>query len=152
MAISRRADRALLIIVAVVVFAVFQWPKYSAQLFGTEPSRDDVFRRLSRYSSERNKTLPVMVDSETELTGISVNYPNSVIYKQRLVNAIAGEQADLPTRIVEEIGPRVRTQLCSTPDSLELFKKSGASFRYVYYDRHLTYLAEVEVSPRDCGL
>ena len=152
LALSRRADRALLITVALVVFAVLGWPKYSGLLFGTRGSTDDVFGRLSRYSNERNKTLPMMVDRDTELTGIGVDHPATVIYKHRLVNETAGATTDLPQTIVEYMRPRVRTQLCSTPDSLELFKKYGTTFRYSYYDRDLTYLASVEVTPRDCGL
>jgi hypothetical protein len=65
-------------------------PKHSELLSRDTISTDDAFRQLSRYASERNKTLPMMVDSATELTGIAVERPATVIYLNRLVNETAG--------------------------------------------------------------
>jgi hypothetical protein len=100
-----------------------------------------------KESSELNKTLPIMIDEETQLDGtFFIN--NTFVYKNTLVNYNKDE-------ITEEYLKNGMTELitnfiCTTPE-MKGFTDNGVSVGYRYYGNKGSYITEIKVSPDQCG-
>jgi hypothetical protein len=103
---------------------------------------------LAKASTEINRRLPIMVDSETQL--VSTTAMNRVLqYNYHLVNVIV--TPDQATTLLNYERPRIRNFACSTPATRNTFLKRGITLRYAYTDRNGYDLFTIEVTPQNCG-
>ena len=126
---------------AIVVFRI--WP---GVLTGFEDPRS--VERLRRVAGELNRSLPAMLDRETELFSTE-GAPAMLIYHYRLVGFSA---ADVNA---EQFAGAAKQQVvqgtCAHPATREDFLSKGVTLRYSYYDKDKQHIATVDVTPADCG-
>lgn len=102
---------------------------------------------LSKLASDLNKTLPMMVDKETEwLSAIGVQ--NVFIYNYRMVNHSV-ENID-PQKFNELIRPNIINAACTTPETKQQFLTKGVTLRYTYADKDRRHITSIDVTPTDC--
>jgi hypothetical protein len=104
--------------------------------------------RLNKVAAELNRSVPVMIDPETELMPTE-GVEGMLIYNYRLVSYSAA-QLD-PTRFAARAKQRVVQGACNTPETRDDFLKKGVTLRYSYYDKEKKPIATVDVTPADCG-
>ena len=102
---------------------------------------------LARVADEVNKTLPRMLDQETEMS-TTMALPGVFVYKYRLVN-YSVEQLE-PAKLVAKLRPAVINTACTSPPTRDGFLKRGVAVRYTYEDRDRKYIAKIDVSAADC--
>jgi hypothetical protein len=104
--------------------------------------------RLSRIAAELNRSVPFMIDKETELTVVE-GYEAMLIYKYRLV-PYSVRQLD-HERFAAGAKQRVTQGACSEPVMRDDYLKKGVTLRYSYFDKDNQHIATVDVTPADCG-
>ncbi len=104
--------------------------------------------RLSRIAAEINRSVPVMIDQETELT-IVEGYEGMLIYKYRLV-PYSVRQLD-HEKLAAGAKQRVTQAACNQPEMRDDYLKKGVTLRYSYFDKDQQHIATVDVTPADCG-
>ena len=104
--------------------------------------------RLSRVAAELNRSVPVMIDAETELLP-AAGAPGMLIYNYRLVSYSAA-QIDA-AKFAAGAKQRVTQGACNAPETRDDFLKKGVTLRYSYYDKDKRHIATVDVTPTDCG-
>jgi hypothetical protein len=102
---------------------------------------------LSKLASDMNKTLPMMIDKDTELVA-TVGLPDMFVYNYRLVNH-AAQDLD-PKKINELMKPGIINSACTTPETREQFLQKGLSLRYSYADKDRQHVTSIDVTPQDC--
>jgi hypothetical protein len=102
---------------------------------------------LMNIASRINKTLPMMIDSETELTGTTA-LEGEFIYNGRLVNLAIGEMdvADFMAKAKQ----KMTNGACTTPATRE-YLKDGVTLRHTYSDKAFVHIGEFKVHPSSCG-
>lgn len=126
-----------------------------AGVFGREVARSVSDRKpdpksvefLTKVAGEINKTMPMMVDSDTELVNASAA-PATVIYNYRLVN-LAGD--DVSADQIMTLQPSVTNAACSRPETRDGFLKKGVSVSYSYSGSDGKFIAAFTVKPGDCA-
>jgi len=103
---------------------------------------------LSKVADDINRSLPVMIDKETELLP-TVGAEGMLIYNYRLVN-FAVSQLD-PKKFAAAAKQQVTHGACNTPETRDGYLKKGVTLRYSYYDKDKQHIATVDVMPSDCG-
>ena len=103
---------------------------------------------LNRVAAEINRSVPVMIDQETELLPV-VGAPGMLIYNYRLVSYSA-KQLDA-VRFAAGAKQRVTEGACNRPETRDAFLEKGVTLRYAYYDKDKQPIAAVDVTPADCG-
>lgn len=103
--------------------------------------------RLSRIAAELNRSVPVMIDAETELMPLQ-SAPGLLIYSYRLVNYSLA-QID-PAKFAAGARERVKQGACTTAETRADFLDKGVTLRYAYYDKEKRHIATVDVTPSDC--
>jgi hypothetical protein len=103
---------------------------------------------LSRIAAEINRSVPVMIDKETELLP-SEGAPGMLIYNYRLVSYAAG-QVDAK-KFAAGAKEKVTQGACARPETRDEFLKKGVTLRYSYFDKDKQHIATVDVTPADCG-
>jgi len=104
--------------------------------------------RLSKIAAELNRSVPVMIDKETELTLVE-GHEAMLIYKYRLV-LYSVRQLD-HERFAAGVKQRVTQGACNQPEMREDYLKKGVTLRYSYFDKDKQHIATVDVAPADCG-
>ena len=104
--------------------------------------------RLSRIAAELNRSVPVMIDHETELMPVQ-STEGVLIYNYRLVNYSVA-QIDR-ARFATGIKQRLRQNACNTAETRDDFLNRGVTLRYTYYDKDKQHIATVDVAPADCA-
>jgi hypothetical protein len=104
--------------------------------------------RLSRIAAELNRSVPVMIDKETELTLVE-GHEAMLIYKYRLV-LYSVRQLD-HERFAAGVKQRVTQGACNQPEMRGDYLKKGVTLRYSYFDKDKQHIATVDVTPADCG-
>jgi len=104
--------------------------------------------RLSKIAAELNRSVPVMIDKETELTVVEA-HEAMLIYKYRVV-LYSVNQLD-HQKFAGGAKQRVTQGACNQPEMLEDFLKKGVTLRYSYFDKDKQHIATVDVTPADCG-
>lgn len=145
----RRMKKAAVILVAILAAA-------GAYFLAREGTRallqrnEDVTsqRALSQMASELNKTLPMMVDKETELIS-AVGLEGVIAYNYRLVNISADNIR--PDEFVNAIRPHVTNAVYTDPQTRHTFLRKGVTMRYSYADKDRRHIARFDVRPADCG-
>lgn len=99
-----------------------------------------------KESSDLNKTLPIMIDEETQLDG-TVFINNKFIYKNTLINYSKNEISE--DYLKEGMSQLIINFVCTTPE-MKGFTDNGVSVSYRYYGNKGTYITEIVVSPEQC--
>lgn len=103
---------------------------------------------LSRIATEINRSIPTMIDQETELMPAE-GREGMLVYNYRLVS-YAVSQLD-PAKFAAGAKQKVTQGACSRPETRDDFLKKGVTLRYSYYDKNTQHIATVDVTPADCG-
>ena len=128
-------------VAAYLVFAGF------TELFQEKsPPRSE--KRLSQIAAEINRSVPVMIDKETELTGVE-GHEGMLIYKYRLV-PYSVRQLD-HQKFAAGAKQKVAQGACNQAELREDYLKKGVTLRYSYFDKDKQHIATVDVTPTDCG-
>ncbi|MGE5818598.1 MAG: hypothetical protein ACM37Z_11280 [Deltaproteobacteria bacterium] len=104
--------------------------------------------RLSRIAAELNRSVPVMIDPETELMPVQ-STEGVLIYNYRLVNYSAAQiNRD---KFAAGAKQRLSQNACNRAETRDDFLKKGVSLRFTYYDKDKQHIATVDVTPADCA-
>ena len=145
---SRRlsASSVLLLGMVVVAAAYFVYLTASDWLRNESDPRSQEF--LDKIAAEINRSIPVMIDQETELMP-AVGAPGMLIYNYRLVNVSAAQVNH--NRFAAGAKERLREGACNRPETRDNFLKKDVTLRYSYFDKDKQHIATVDVTPADCG-
>jgi len=103
---------------------------------------------LSKIAAEINRSVPVMIDKETELLP-AAGAPGMLIYNYRLVGySVATLDHE---KFAAGAKQRVIQGACGRPETRDGFLKKGVTLRYSYFDKDQRHIATVDVTPADCG-
>jgi hypothetical protein len=100
---------------------------------------------LERVTQQLNKSLPKMLDAETELTSASA-VEGVLIYHYRLVHALA---ADVDVAALRSLQSTIAKGDCADADARALLN-AKISLRYLYNDRTGAQVTWFDVSRLDC--
>ncbi|HSE85947.1 MAG TPA: hypothetical protein VLJ79_06995 [Candidatus Binatia bacterium] len=103
---------------------------------------------LGKMAAEINRSVPVMIDQETELMP-AVGAPGMLIYNYRLVN-VSSVQVD-HNKFATGAKERLKQGVCNRPETRDDFLKKGVTLRYSYFDKDKQHIATIDVAPADCG-
>jgi hypothetical protein len=103
---------------------------------------------LEKIAAEINRSVPVMIDEETELLPASVGHA-MLIYNYRLVKHSAAQLDH--QKFAAGAKQKVTQGACSRPETRDGFLKEGVTLRYSYFDKDKQHIATVDVTPADCG-
>jgi hypothetical protein len=138
--------RAILWVTVGVVAGYLIWWLAPAYFKGSENPRS--VEHLSREAAQLNRSLPVLIDKETELT-VTEAAPRMFIYKYRLVN-ISAEKAD-HVKFSAAAKPQLVQNSCNRPETRNDFLSKGITMRFSYFDKDKQHIATIDVTPADCG-
>src|SRR5262252_5260487 len=93
---------------------------------------------LDKIAAEINRSIPVMIDQETELMP-AVGAPGMLIYNYRLVS-YSVTQLDA-RKFAAGAKQRLTQGACGTPETRDDFLKKGVTLRYSYYDKDKQHIA-----------
>ena len=110
------------------------------------PSPADVEKELSRVVAEAAKTLPRVIDADTEMTSISAE-GMTLVYGYQLKH-LAG--SDIEPSAKAQLVVDLKKNGCSNPMMRDAFLKRGVVVRHVYRDRDNAVVATAEVAWKDC--
>lgn len=113
----------------------------------TEASPGDLTQQITKLANKYNKSLPMMIDKETELVSTG-GINNFFRYSFRLVNVLAS-QLDAKQFQLEQ-RPQIQSYYCSSKDFAEL-RKMGLAVQYVYMDKEYKEIVKIVVENGDCG-
>jgi hypothetical protein len=103
---------------------------------------------LGKVAAEINRSIPVMIDKETELLPVQ-GVDGMLIYSYRLVSYSAA-QVDA-NKFAAGAKQRVAQAACSRPETRDDFLRKGVALRYSYFDKDKQHIATIDVKPSDCG-
>ena len=103
---------------------------------------------LSRIAAEINRSVPVMIDQETELMPVA-GAPGMLIYNYRLVGYSVTKLDH--QKFAAGAKQRVTQGACERPETRDEFLKKGVTLRYSYFDKDKQHIATIDVTPADCG-
>ena len=105
-------------------------------------------QHLSEIAAAINRSVPVMIDKETELMPAEGHH-GMLIYKYRLVG-YSVSQLD-HEKFAAGAKQKVAQGACNRPETRDDFLKNGVTLRYSYFDKDKKHIATVDVTPADCG-
>src|SRR5215207_1696432 len=141
---SSKEKRLSIIIVALVVASSVWWAL--PQSYQNDNPRS--LKTLSRVAAELNRSVPVLIDKETELLS-TTGAEAMLIYNYRLVR-YSLSQLD-PNQFTTRIKPGLTRNACNRAETREEFLNKGITLRYVYFDKDKQHIATLDVTPADCG-
>jgi hypothetical protein len=103
---------------------------------------------LAKIAAEINRSIPVMIDQETELMP-AVGAPGMLNYNYRLVN-VSAAQVD-HNKFASGAKERLKESACNRPETRDNFLKKGVTLRYSYFAKDKQHIATIDVTPADCG-
>jgi hypothetical protein len=103
---------------------------------GAEEPRSKEY--LSKVAAEINRSVPVMIDQETELLPVQ-GADGMLIYNYRLVS-YSSAQLDA-NRFAAGAKQRVAQAACSRAETRDDFLKKGVTLRYSYFDKDKQHIA-----------
>jgi hypothetical protein len=103
---------------------------------------------LNGIAAEINRSVPVMIDEETELMPTSAGYA-MLIYNYRLVKYSVAQLDH--EKFAAGAKQRVTQGACNRPETHDDFLKKGVTLRYSYFDKDKKHIATIDVTPADCG-
>ena len=138
--------KAILWLCAGAIVAYLAWrlaPGYFQEIVDPR-SRE----HLGRIAAEINRSVPVMIEKEIELTVVE-GHEAMLIYKYRLV-PYSVSQLDYQ-KFAAVAKDNLTQGACSRPETRDEFLKNGVTLRYSYFDKDKQHIATIDVTPRDCG-
>jgi hypothetical protein len=138
--------QTVLWIVVGVVVGYLAWWLVPAYFKGNEDPRS--IEHLSREAAQLNRSLPVLIDKETELTGTEGAHA-MFIYKYRLVN-VSVDKVD-HAKFTGAAKPQLVQNSCNRPETRDDFLSKGVTMRFSYFDKDKQHIATIDVTPVDCG-
>jgi hypothetical protein len=138
--------QAFLWVVAGLVVSLLAWWLLAGYFRVGEDPRS--VEHLSREAAQLNRSLPVLIDKETELT-VTEAAPGMFIYKYRLVN-VSAEKAD-HAKFTAAAKPQLVQNSCNRPETRNDFLSKGITMRFSYFDKDKQHIATIDVTPADCG-
>ena len=115
--------------------------------FSSSPDRQSM-DHLDRIAAEINRSVPVMIDEETELLPAAAGHA-MLIYNYRLVKYSVAQLDH--QRFAAGAKQKVTQGACSRPETRDEFLKVGVTLRYSYFDKEKQHIATIDVTPADCG-
>jgi hypothetical protein len=141
---SSKEKRLAFIIAALVVASAVWWSLPRSDQNDSPRSLES----LGRVAAELNRSVPVMIDKETELL-TTAGAEAMLIYNYRLVQ-YSLSQLD-PNQFATRIKPGVTRNACSRAETREEFLNKGITLRYAYFDKDKQHIATIDVTSVDCG-
>jgi hypothetical protein len=138
--------RAILWVVAAVAAGYLVWWFIPIVLQNSADPRS--LEHLTQVAAEINRSIPVMIDQETELLPAQAAEA-MLIYNYRLVGYSAAQIN--PDKFAAGVREKVTQSACNRAETSEGFLKKGVSLRYSYFDKDKIHIATVDVTPKDCG-
>jgi hypothetical protein len=142
---SSKKKRLSFIVAALVVVWAVWWSLPRSRQKDENPRS---FESLRRVAAELNRSVPVMIDKETELL-TAEGAEEMLIYNYRLVG-YSLSQFD-PSQFATKIKPGVTRNACHRAETREEFLNRGITLRYAYFDKDKQHIATIDVLPSDCG-
>ena len=133
----------LAILVAMLVTAGLHMSGFS--FFGGQ-SDPHSKESLTEVAATLNKNMPMVVDAETELTRVE-GLEGVLVYHYRLVNHSAAQLNGADLR--DDLQPNVVTAICGKPEPRKLLDQ-GVAFRYMYADKDMVPVTQIDVTIADC--
>ncbi len=135
----------LWLIVGVAAGALVWWvvPAYF-----NKPVDPRSVEHLNQIAAEINRSVPVMIDEETELMPSRAGYA-MLIYNYRLVKYSVAQLDH--EKFAAGAKQRVTQGACNRPETRDDFLKKGVALRYSYFDKDKKHIATIDVTPADCG-
>jgi hypothetical protein len=112
------------------------------------PADPRTMEHLSKVAADINRSVPVMIDEETELLPSTAGYA-MLVYNYRLVK-YAVAQLD-HQKFAAGAKQKVTQGACNQPEMRDGFLKQGVTLRYSYFDKDKQHIATIDVTPADCG-
>jgi hypothetical protein len=103
---------------------------------------------LGKIAAEINRSVPVMIDKETELLPTE-GHQGMLIYNYRLVGYSVSQVN--PQKFAAGAKQKITQGACNQPETRDDFLKKGVTLRYAYYDKDKRPIATIDVTPTDCG-
>ena len=103
---------------------------------------------LNRLVVQINRSVPVMIDKETELLA-AAGTEGVLTYNYRLV-CYSVSQLDA-AKFAAGAKERVTQGACNRPETRDDLLKQGVTLRYAYFDKDKQHIATIDVLPADCG-
>ena len=139
--------QTILWIVVGVVAGYLAWWLVPLYFNSSEDLRS--IEHLSREAAQLNRSLPAVLDKETELM-ITEGAHAMFIYKYRLLN-VSVTKMDYRKFIAAVRSKLVQTS-CNRPETRNDFLTKGVTMRFSYFDKDKQHFATIDVTPADCGL
>lgn len=144
--IDRGTKQAFLWIVVGVVVGLLAWWLLAAYFKVSKDPRS--IEHLSREAAQLSRSLPVLIDKETELTSTEAGHA-MFIYKYRLVN-VSVDKVD-HAKFTVAAKPQLVQNSCNRPETRNDFLSKGITMRFSYFDKDKQHIATIDVTPADCG-
>lgn len=103
---------------------------------------------LNRVAAEINRSVPMMIDAETELLPSTAGY-GMLVYNYRLVK-YSVSQLD-HQKFAAGAKQKIVQGACNRSETRDGFLKEGVTLRYSYFDKEKRHVATIDVVPADCG-
>ena len=103
---------------------------------------------MAEASDSMNRHLPMMIDSETQLTATMAS-SRMLQYNYRLVLL---DWTNVDTAVLAAaFRRRIQAGACTAPELRDRFLRKGITVRFAYADSSAHRLFSVDVTPKDCG-
>jgi hypothetical protein len=124
---------------------LFWWlvPAYFA-----EPEDPRSSEYLHRIAAEINRSVPVMIDAETELMPSTAGHA-MLVYNYRLAKYSVAQLDH--QKFAAGAKQKIVQNACNRPETRDGFLKRGVTLRYSYFDKEKRHIATIDVVPADCG-
>lgn len=121
---------------------------WMAPAYLNKPADPSSLEHLSKVAAEINRSVPVMIDAETELLPSEAG-DAMLVYNYRLVKYSVDEIDH--QKFAAGAKQKVVQGACNQPVMRDDFLREGVTLRYSYFDKNKRHIATVEVAPADCG-
>lgn len=138
--------KAIAFLTGGVVLGLLLWWGLPRYLRPAEDPRSAEY--LNRVAAEINRSVPVMIDAETELLPSTAGY-GMLVYNYRLVKYSAAQLDH--QKFAAGARQKIVQGACNRPETRDGFLKEGVTLRYSYFDKDQRHIATVDVVPADCG-
>ena len=135
----KSGNKKTISIVIGVAFAILAF--FAVQQFFKSPTLN---KELVKLASDMNKTLPMMVDSETRLDNTTACPNNTFQYSYTLIN-YDKESIDV-IELKRTLEPHIVNQLKSSPQ-MQWQRDNKVTLDYYYKDKNGIYLFTITVKP-----
>jgi hypothetical protein len=130
-------------VITISSFVVYFVMATAINLWFNDPTS---IKALRKVADDYNKSLPVMINDEIQLTSL-IGLEKEMVYNEKFINADSG--SDLLGKI-SQMKQNMIGYDCSTPDVYNGFLKKGVKVEYRYYDKNNVHIADADVLLSDC--